>query len=380
MRIGYLPGVFDLFHVGHKNIIDKAKQYCDCLIIGIHTDTFVSEYKRCPIQNQNERLEKLKHVYGLDKIHYEIVGSLHSEIIAKYGVTHIFHGSDWELESYKRQIRYYEDNLNVEIMILPYTDSISTTSILKYVNAYRNVTTLFFDLDKTLLLNGEPTPGAVDCIQYIQSNPELKYNVITNNNKYTPDEIANLLRNANIQIPVELIRSPLVQIRDYLTENKITKAFIWGTQSAKEYLRNECLLLDTTSKDAEIIVVMYNDNFTYTELSELLTSIRSKPYIISNIDVTYPDKQFVLPDTGIIQQIIQTTIGKLPERVFGKPHEGICCIDTDKNKCLMIGDSLITDGKLAENLGIHFFHVTNILDLSVLKTILHAISQLIFLR
>lgn len=375
MQIGYLPGVFDLFHIGHKNIIDKAIQYCDCLIIGIHTDAFVTEYKRCPIQNQNKRLEKIREVYGLNKIQYEIVGSSHKEIIAKYGVTHIFHGSDWELDSYKRQIRYYEDNLNVEIMILPYTDSISTTSILKLLNEYRNVTSLFFDLDKTLLFNGRPTHGAVNCIQYIQSKPELKYNVITNNNKYTPLEIVKLLQNADIHIPIELIRTPLIQIRDYLTENKFTKIFVWGTQSAKEYLRNQCSYLETTSNEAEIIVVMYNDKFTYTELSEMLTSIQTKPYIISNIDVTYPDKQFVLPDTGIIQHVIQTTVGKLPERVFGKPNEGICCIDDDKNKFLMIGDSLITDGKLAENLGIHFFHVTNVQDLSVLNTILHTIHN-----
>jgi cytidyltransferase-like protein len=366
MRIGYLPGVFDLFHVGHKNIIDRALQQCDSLVIGIHTDQFVTEYKRCPVQNQNERLDILRSVYGF--VYYEIVGNSHTEIINKYGITHVFHGSDWELESYKRQIRYYEDKLTVEIVILPYTDSISTTQILKYASMYRDITTIFFDLDKTLLLNGEATNGAVECIRYIQTKSHLNINVITNNNKYTPDQISESLKNANIQISPDQIRSPLIQIRDYLTEINIKKAFVWGTDNAKQYLHNYCSVLN----DAEMIVVLYNDKFTYAELCEMLTHIRTKPYIVSNIDMTYPDKHVVLPDTGITQYIIEKTTGKLPERIFGKPYNNICSI---KDSCLMVGDSLITDGKLAENLGIPFFHVSGVQDLQMLYIILQSIHK-----
>ncbi len=365
VRIGYLPGVFDLFHIGHKNIIDKAIQCCDELVVGIHTDEFVAEYKRRPIQTENERLNAILKIYGNVNIYYEIVGKSHSEIITKYSVTHVFHGSDWELESYKRQIRYYEDKLNVEIMILPYTDSISTTKIISLSHSYRGIDTFLFDLDKTLLLNGEPTKGAVECIQYIQSKPNFKYNVITNNNKYTPIEIEESLRNAKINIPVEFIRTPLVLIRDYLLKTGITKAFIWGTKSAKEYLQE----FSTTLDKAELLVVLYNDVFNYNELTELLTAARFKPYIISNIDLTYPDKHLILPDTGITQQILQLCTGNMPLRIFGKPNPDMCDI-VDVNKYLMIGDSLKTDGKLADNMGIQFYHVTDIQDLSLLHKIL----------
>ena len=363
MRIGYLPGVFDLFHICHKNIIDKALQHCDILVIGVHTDEFVTEYKRRPIQSDQERLNTIAQIYGRINIHYEIVGKFHLELITKYAVTHVFHGSDWELESYKRQIRYYEDKLNVEIMILPYTDSISTTKIISMSHSYRELDTLLFDLDKTLLLNGEPTCGAVQCIQYIQS--KYKYNVITNNNKYTPMEIATSLQNANIHIPVELIRTPLVLIRDYLRDTGVTKAFIWGTASARDYLQE----FSSPMENAELLVVLYNDAFNYADLTELTTSARHKPYIISNIDLTYPDKHLIKPDTGITQQILQLCTGNAPLRVFGKPNVDMCCIENPA-KCLMIGDSLKTDGKLAENLGIQFYHVTEVQDLSLLHTIL----------
>ena len=112
MKIGYLPGVFDLLHHGHVNIINKVIELCDRIIIGIHTYEFVSDYKRCPIQTQGERLEAMRDFFGSKIYALEIVGPSHLKVIQKYNITHIFHGTDWELASYKKQIRYYEDGLD----------------------------------------------------------------------------------------------------------------------------------------------------------------------------------------------------------------------------------------------------------------------------
>ena len=46
MKIGYAVGVFDLFHYGHKNLLDECLKRCDKLIIGVHTNEFVKSYKR----------------------------------------------------------------------------------------------------------------------------------------------------------------------------------------------------------------------------------------------------------------------------------------------------------------------------------------------
>lgn len=264
-----------------------------------------------------------------------------------------------------------EDNLNVEILILPYTDSISTTKILHYVHKFRNIEKIFLDLDKTLLLNNEATNGAVDLVKYIQSKPNLSFSVITNNNKYTPIEIANTLRGKGIHINVDQIRSPLVQILEYIHENNIVRAFVWGTQHAKDFLREYSCNLE----DAELIIILYNNEFTYLDLCEMLTHISriNSPYVISNIDWTYPDQQIVLPDTGITQLIIEMTTGKLPKRVFGKPYSGICIDVDDPEKCLMVGDSLLTDGKLADIMCIHFFHLIDAQDLQMLHIILQTI-------
>ena len=64
MKIGYLPGVFDLLHYGHINIINKTIEACDVTVIGIHTDEFVAHYNRRPTQTQDERLEAVKSYFG----------------------------------------------------------------------------------------------------------------------------------------------------------------------------------------------------------------------------------------------------------------------------------------------------------------------------
>lgn len=137
MKIGYIPGVFDLFHKGHVNIIQNAILKCDHIIIGVNTDEFTSSYKRRPVQSQNERVTAIRNYFGSSILEVELVGDSHLHIINKHNITHIFHGTDWELESYKRHMRYYEDNLNVSIEMIPYTKDISTSLIISDFNNYK---------------------------------------------------------------------------------------------------------------------------------------------------------------------------------------------------------------------------------------------------
>jgi ribonucleotide monophosphatase NagD (HAD superfamily) len=91
------------------------------------------------------------------------------------------------------------------------------------------------------------------------------------------------------------------------------------------------------------------------------------PYIVGNIDLTYPDKGVVLPDTGSIYHLINSITKISPILMCGKPFlNGIDTTIDPAKKYMLVGDSLLTDGKLAEKLNIPFFHKTDVCDLGIL--------------
>lgn len=131
--VGYTTGVFDLFHVGHLNILKKAKSCCDYLIVGVSTDELVYEYKRkYPVIPYNERIEIIKAIRYVDEVveqenmdKYEAWRRLHFD---KY-----FHGDDWKnTELYK----YTEEKFakeGVEVVYFPYTVGTSSTIIKNFL-------------------------------------------------------------------------------------------------------------------------------------------------------------------------------------------------------------------------------------------------------
>jgi glycerol-3-phosphate cytidylyltransferase len=126
-NIGYTSGVFDLFHIGHLNILKKAKEQCNYLIVGVSTDENVFEYKgKKPIVPFIERLSILESIKYVDKV---VPQSNMDKIAAwknlRFNV--IFLGDDW-----KGSIRWnkYEkefSSLNVDIVYFEYTKGVSST-------------------------------------------------------------------------------------------------------------------------------------------------------------------------------------------------------------------------------------------------------------
>ena len=130
-RTGYAVGVFDLLHYGHKNLLQAAMKRCDRLIIGVHTDRFVAEYKRVPTQDQETRRRALLEWSGLPEEDVVCIDDDHLRLVRQFGIQEIYQGNDWEVESYKQQIRYGEglEALGVKIVMIPYTRGVSTSII-----------------------------------------------------------------------------------------------------------------------------------------------------------------------------------------------------------------------------------------------------------
>ena len=131
----YVIGVFDLFHKGHIEFLRRAKALGERLIVAVNGDEMVASYKRKPFFNEQDRLDIIKAFKYVDEA-FIINGYDNKEYIEKYDVDAIVHGDDWEKKSYMKQICTTEEYLKArktELVLLPYTSGISTSSLIKQI-------------------------------------------------------------------------------------------------------------------------------------------------------------------------------------------------------------------------------------------------------
>ena len=358
-NIGYTVGVFDKFHFGHKNVLLECSKMCKKLIIGIHTDEFTKNYKRLPSQNQNIRKKNIVNFLNKDPNEVIIIDDNHIDLIKKYGINVIFHGNDWDIESYKKQIRYYRDGmdkLNVKIKIIDYTKGISTTKILNGETlSLKSKKCFLFDLDNTLILNDKLMKFSKDIIYKLKMLKKDIY-IISNNNRYSIDEIS--MKIIDLDFDKNKIITPLIKIVKYLKLKKIVNIFVWGTDTVCQYFVENKFNL--TEINPELIIVLYNNKFNYMDLVKLINLINNTSYIIGNIDPIYPNQDMILPDTGCLWKYIEFCTNKMPVNIFGKPNKNMInelLLKYDKKDIIFIGDSKITDYNLAKNCNIDFIHI-----------------------
>lgn len=126
-KIGYTTGVYDMFHVGHLNILKKAKEQCDYLIVGVTTDELCYKRKnKYPIINQNDRARIVKAIKYTNKVIFQTDMDKIKPVIDN-NVDVVFVGSDWEGTpqwiEYEKQFK----KVNCDVVYLPHTDGISST-------------------------------------------------------------------------------------------------------------------------------------------------------------------------------------------------------------------------------------------------------------
>ena len=128
-RLGYTTGVFDLFHIGHLNIIKEAKKKCDYLIVGVSTDEVVESYKhKTPIISFEERAAILNDLKYVDFVVPQTsLNKMDAWEKLKFDV--MFHGSDWKDSTMYNKIIEEFSKVNVDVVFLNHTDGISSTQL-----------------------------------------------------------------------------------------------------------------------------------------------------------------------------------------------------------------------------------------------------------
>ena len=128
-KIGYTTGVFDLFHVGHLNILRKAKEQCDYLVVGVSTDENVLSYKhKLPVIPFEQRCEIVRAIRYVD----EVVPQTDMDKMKAWQKLHfdaLFHGDDWKGSTMYADLGIQFREVGVDIVFIPHTDGVSSTFI-----------------------------------------------------------------------------------------------------------------------------------------------------------------------------------------------------------------------------------------------------------
>lgn len=123
-RIVFVPGVWDLLHAGHLNLLWRAKQLGDVLVVGVVSDTGTEAYKgRRPAQSERLRLQTVGRLGFVDVVELQATTDP-TPLLERFRPAQLVHGSDWDR---LREGHETLGRLGIEFVRLPYTPEVSTT-------------------------------------------------------------------------------------------------------------------------------------------------------------------------------------------------------------------------------------------------------------
>lgn len=133
--VGYAPGAFDMFHIGHLNILRRAREHCDHLIAGVVTDEVVAGVKgRPPVVPHAERLEVVSAIDLVDEVitdrssdKFELWRQLRYDIL--------FKGDDWLGTERAQRLERLLGEVGARVHYFPYTASTSSTGLRRLLDA-----------------------------------------------------------------------------------------------------------------------------------------------------------------------------------------------------------------------------------------------------
>ncbi len=136
MIIGYTQGTFDMFHIGHLNLIRNAKEQCAYLIVGVNSDELVKSYKnKIAIVPLEERLDIVRAIRYVDDV--VVCTTLDKvEMQKKLHFNVIFIGDDWKGNERWKQTEIDMQKLGANVVYLPHTEGTSSTMLREKLNAY----------------------------------------------------------------------------------------------------------------------------------------------------------------------------------------------------------------------------------------------------
>lgn len=125
-KVGYTTGVYDMFHIGHLNLLKRAKEQCDYLIVGVSTDDLATYKNKIPIIPFEERIEIVRSIKYVDMaVPQTTMNKMDAWELYKFDA--MFVGDDWKGTEKWNNLEKEFSKVNVEIVYFPYTKGTSST-------------------------------------------------------------------------------------------------------------------------------------------------------------------------------------------------------------------------------------------------------------
>lgn len=133
-KVGYTTGVFDMFHIGHLNILRRAKEQCEYLVVGVTTDELCLNRKnKTPIINEHDRMAIVEAIRYVDKV---IPQADMEKIkpVKELGADAVFVGSDWKGTDAWNKYEKEFAQVGCDVVYLEHTEGISSTMLRDVIN------------------------------------------------------------------------------------------------------------------------------------------------------------------------------------------------------------------------------------------------------
>ena len=155
MKIGYTTGVFDLFHIGHLNLLRNARALCDKLVVGVTTDDLVSYKHKRAVISFNERFEIVRACRYVDAV---VPQESLDKFIAweKLRFDLMFVGDDWFKDDKWKMLDKKFSDVGVKIVYFPYTKGTSSTLLNEVLLRLRNAPVSAEESNFTAIANNQP--------------------------------------------------------------------------------------------------------------------------------------------------------------------------------------------------------------------------------
>jgi HAD superfamily hydrolase (TIGR01450 family) len=186
----------------------------------------------------------------------------------------------------------------------------------------RTPSAVILDMDGTFFLGDSLLPGALELLEWLDKN-RIKFTFLTNNTSKGKPTYVKLLTGMGVHPEDACIFTAGEATISYLKSNYPGKrVFLVGTESLRSNFIEEGILL--VDVDPDVLVLGYDTELTYQKLVDFCLYLRQGlPYIATHPDINCPSPIGPLPDIGSFMALIQTSTGRTPDVVLGKPNPGI---------------------------------------------------------